>query len=285
MEMATVYSSLGTQVNVVELTDSILPGVDKDMATVLYKYVKPRYESIMVGTKVTGAQAKPDGIWVTFEGSEAPKEPQRYDRVLMSVGRIPNGKLIGAENAGVTVDERGFIPVDKQQRTNVPHIFAVGDIVGNPMLAHKAMPEARVAAEVIAGKKHYFEPRCIPNVAYTDPEVAWVGLTEDQAKAQNIDFGKAVFPWIASGRALGIGREEGMTKLIFDKKTNRLLGGAIVGVHAGDLISELCLAIEMGAEAEDISLTIHPHPTLTESIAIAAELYEGTATDLMNKKK
>lgn len=285
LEMATVYAALGSQVNVVELTDFIMPGADKDIATVLYKYIKPRYESIMLGTKVTGAQAKADGIWVTFEGAEAPKEPQRYDRVLMSVGRIPNGKLIGAEKAGVTVDERGFIPVDKQLRTNVPHIFAVGDIVGNPMLAHKAMPEARVAAEVIAGKKHYFDPRCIPNVAYTDPEVAWVGLTEEQAKAQNIDFGKAVFPWIASGRALGIGREEGMTKLIFDNKTNRLLGGAIVGVHAGDLISELSLAIEMGAEAEDIALTIHPHPTLSESIAIASELYEGTATDMMNKKK
>lgn len=285
LEMATVYSALGTQVNVVELTSFILPGVDKDIATVLYKYIKPRYESIMLETKVTGAEAKPDGIWVTFEGAEAPKEPQRYDRVLMSVGRIPNGKLIGAENAGVKVDERGFIAVDKQQRTNVSHIFAVGDIVGNPMLAHKAMPEARVAAEVIAGKKHYFDPRCIPSVAYTDPEVAWVGLTEEQAKAQNIDFGKAIFPWSVSGRALGIGREEGMTKLIFDKKTNRLLGGAIVGVHAGDLISELGLAIEMGAEAEDIALTIHPHPTLAESIAIASELYEGTATDMMNKKK
>lgn len=285
LEMATVYSALGTQVNVVELTDFILPGVDKDIATVLYKYVKPRYESIMLETKVTGAKAKPDGIWVTFEGAEAPKEAQRYDRVLMSVGRVPNGKLIGAENAGVQVNERGFIPVDKQQRTNVSHIFAVGDIVGNPMLAHKAMPEARVAAEVIAGKKHYFDPRCIPSVAYTDPEVAWVGLTEEQAKAQNMDFGKAIFPWSVSGRALGIGREEGMTKLIFDKKTNRLLGGAIVGVHAGDLISELGLAIEMGAEAEDIALTIHPHPTLAESIAIASELYEGTATDMINKKK
>lgn len=285
LEMATVYAALGSQVNVVELTDFIVPGVDRDIANVLYKYVKPNYESIMLGTKVTGAEAKADGIWVTFEGKEAPAKPERFDKVLMSVGRIPNGKLIDAEKAGVKVDERGFIAVDKQMRTNVPHIFAIGDVVGNPMLAHKAMPEGRVAAEVIAGKKHFFDPKCIPNVAYTDPEVAWVGLTEDQAKAQNVDYEKAVFPWAASGRALGIGRAEGMTKLLFDKKTKRVLGGAIVGVHAGDLISELSLAIEMGAEAEDIALTIHPHPTLTESIAIASELFEGTATDMMNKKK
>ena len=285
MEMATVYAALGSQINVVELTDFILPGVDRDVANVLYKYVKPRYENIMLGTKVTGAQAKKDGIWVTFEGKEAPSDAQCYDRVLMSVGRIPNGKSIGAENANVKVDERGFIPVDKQMRTNVPHIFAIGDIVGNPMLAHKAMPEARVAAEVIAGKKHYFDPKCIPSVAYTNPEVAWVGVTEEQAKAQNLDFEKSVFPWSVSGRALGMDRSEGMTKLIFDKKSHRILGGAIVGVHAGDLISEIGLAIEMGAEAEDIALTIHPHPTLAESIAIASELFEGTATDLMNKKK
>jgi dihydrolipoamide dehydrogenase len=285
LEMATVYAALGTQINVVELTDFILPGVDRDIANVLYKYIKPKYESIMLGTKVTGAEAKKDGIWVSFEGKEAPSEPQCYDRVLMSVGRIPNGKLIGAENAGVKVDERGFIPVDKQLRTNVPNIYAIGDIVGNPMLAHKAMPEARVAAEVIAGKKHYFDPRCIPSVAYTNPEVAWVGVTEEQAKAQNLNYEKAVFPWTVSGRALGMDRSEGMTKLLFDKESNRLLGGAIVGVHAGDLISELGLAIEMGAEAEDIALTIHPHPTLAESVAIASELYEGCATDLMNKKK
>ncbi|MFI4936908.1 MAG: dihydrolipoyl dehydrogenase [Candidatus Berkiellales bacterium] len=285
LEMATVYQALGSQINVVELTDFILPGVDKDIATPLYKFIKPKYESIMLSTKVTGATAKKDGIWVTFEGKEAPKDPQKYDKVLVSVGRVPNGKLIGAENAGVKVDERGFISVDKQLRTNVPNIYAIGDINGNPMLAHKAMPEGRVAAEVIAGKKHYFDPKCIANVAYTDPEVAWTGLTEEQAKAQNIDYDKGVFPWLASGRSLGLGREEGITKLIFDKKTHRVLGAGIVGPHAGDLIAEVSLAIEMGCEAEDISLTIHPHPTLSESIAIAAELFEGTATDMMNKKK
>lgn len=285
LEMATVYQALGAQISVVELTDFILPGVDRDIATPLYKFIKPKYESIMLGTKVTKAEAKADGIWVTFEGKEAPKEPQKYDRVLASVGRIPNGKLIGAEKAGIHVDERGFIPVDNQQRTNVPHIYAIGDIVGNPMLAHKAVPEGRVAAEVIAGKKHYFEPKCIASIAYTDPEVAWVGLTEEQAKAQNIDYDKGVFPWLASGRSLGLGREEGITKMIFDKKTHRVLGAGIVGPHAGDLIAEVSLAIEMGCEAEDLALTIHPHPTLSETIAIATELFEGTATDLMNKKK
>jgi dihydrolipoamide dehydrogenase len=234
---------------------------------------------------VTGAEAKKDGIWVSFEGEQAPKSPERFDKVLVAVGRIPNGKTIDAEKAGVKVDERGFIAVDKQMRTNVNHIFAIGDIVGNPMLAHKAMPEGRVAAEVIAGKKHFFDPKCIPNVAYTDPEVAWVGLTEEQAKAQNVDYDKGVFPWLASGRALGIGREEGITKVIFDKNTHKVLGAGIVGPHAGDLISEVSLAIEMGCEAEDIALTIHPHPTLSESIAIATELFEGTATDMMNKKK
>ncbi len=285
MEMATVYQALGSAVNVVELTDFILPGVDRDIATPLYKFVKPKYESIMLGTKVVAAEAKKDGIWVTFEGKEAPKEPQRYDKVLMSVGRIPNGKLIDAEKAGIKVDERGFIPVDKQQRTNVPNIYAIGDIVGNPMLAHKATPEGRVAAEVIAGKKHYFDPKCIGNIAYTDPEVAWVGVTEEQAKAQGLDYDKGVFPWLASGRSLGLGRDEGITKLIFDKKTNRLLGAGFVGPRAGDLIAEVSLAIEMGCEAEDIALTIHPHPTLSESVAIAAEMFEGTATDMLNKKK
>lgn len=285
MEMATVYQALGTQINVVELTDFILPGVDRDISTPLYKFVKPKYESIMLKTKVTGATAKPDGIWVTFEGEEAPSSPQRFDKVLLSVGRVPNGKMIDAEKAGVQVDERGYIPVDKQMRTNVPHIFAIGDIVGNPMLAHKAMPEARVAAEVIAGKKHFFDPKCIASIAYTDPEVAWVGLTEEQAKAQNVDYEKGVFPWLASGRSLGLGREEGITKILFDKATHRVIGAGIVGPHAGDLIAEVSLAIEMGCEAEDLALTIHPHPTLSESIAIAAELVEGTATDLMNKKK
>ncbi len=285
MEMATVYQALGSSVNVVELTDFILPGVDRDIATPLYKFVKPKYESIMLGTKVTGAEAKKDGIYVTFEGKEAPNGPQRYDKVLVAVGRTPNGKKIDAEKAGVKVDERGFIPVDKQQRTNVPHIFAIGDIVGNPMLAHKATPEGRVAAEVIAGKKHFFEPKCIGNIAYTDPEVAWVGVTEEQAKAQGLDYDKGVFPWLASGRSLGLGREEGITKLIFDKSTHRLLGAGIVGPHAGDLIGELSLAIEMGCVAEDLALTIHPHPTLSESIMIASEMFEGTATDMLNKKK
>jgi len=285
MEMATVYAALGSKINVVELTDFILPGVDRDIATPLYKFVKPKYENIMLKTKVVSAQAKPDGIWVTFEGEEAPKEPQRYDKVLSAVGRVPNGKGIDAEKAGVKVDERGFIPVDNQMRTNVPHIFAIGDIAGNPMLAHKAIPEGRVAAEVITGKKHYFAPQCIPSVAYTDPEVAWVGMTEAEAKAKNIDYDKGVFPWLASGRSLGLGREEGITKLLFDKRTHRVIGAGIVGPHAGDLISEISLAIEMGCEAEDISLTIHPHPTLSESIAIATEMFEGTATDLINKNK
>jgi len=284
LEMATVYHALGSKVTVVELTDFILPGVDKDIATPLYKFVKPKYENILLGTKVTHVEAKSDGIWVTFEGKEAPDSPQKFDKVLSAVGRVPNGKLIEAQNAGVAVDDRGFITVDKQCRTNVPHIFAIGDIIGNPMLAHKAMPEGRLAAEVIAGKKHYFDPMCIPNVAYTNPEVAWVGLTEAQAKEQGIDYGKGVFPWLASGRSLGIGREEGVTKVLFDNKTKKVLGAGIVGPHAGDLISEVALAIEMGCEAEDIALTIHPHPTLTETIAVAAELFEGTATDMMNKK-
>lgn len=284
MEMATVYAALGTKINVVELTEFILPGVDKDIATPLHKMVKGRYENIWLKTKVVGAEAKKDGIWVTFEGENAPKEPQRFDKVLMSVGRTPNGKLIDADKAGVNVDERGFISVDKQLRTNVPHIFAIGDIIGNPMLAHKAVPEGRVAAEVIAGKKHYFDPACIPNVAYTDPEVAWVGVTEAEAKEQKLDFGKGVFPWMASGRALGLARTEGITKILFDNKTHRVIGAAIVGPRAGDLISEMSLAIEMGCEASDLALTIHPHPTLSESIAIATEVYEGTATDLMNKK-
>lgn len=284
MEMACVYFALGAKISVVELTDFILPGVDKDIATPLHKFVKPKYESIMLGTKVTKVEAKKEGIVVTFEGKEAPKDTQTYDKVLVCVGRIPNGKMIDAEKAGVKVDEKGFIPVDEQLRTNVNHIFAIGDIVGQPMLAHKAVPEGRTAAEVIAGKKHVFAPKCIANVAYTDPEVAWVGLTEEQAKAQGINYGKGVFPWLASGRALGIGRDEGITKMLFDKDTHRVIGAGIVGPHAGDLISEVALAIEMGCEAEDIALTIHPHPTLSESIMIATELFEGTATDLMNKK-
>lgn len=285
MEMATVYHALGSDIDVVELTDFVMPGVDKDIATPFYKFVQKRYSNIWLGTKVVGAQAKKDGIYVQFEGKDAPDKPVRYDAVLQSVGRIPNGKDLDADKAGVHVDERGFIPTDKQMRTNVPHIFAIGDIVGQPMLAHKAVPEGRVAAEVIAGKKHFFDPKCIPNVAYTDPEVAWVGVTEAEAKAQNLDYEAGVFPWAASGRAIGLAREEGVTKVIFDKKTHRVLGAGIVGVHAGDLISEVALAIEMGCEAEDLALTVHPHPTLSESIMQAAEVYEGTVTDMPNKKK
>lgn len=285
LEMATVYSALGSKITVVELTDFILSGVDKELSTPLYKFIKPKYEQILLNTKVIKVEAKKDGLWVTFEGPDGPGEPKRFDKILSSVGRIPNGKLIGAQQAGVTVDDRGFIPVDKQMRTNIPHIFAIGDIVGQPMLAHKAMPEGRVAAEVIAGKKHYFDPLCIPNVAYTDPEVAWVGLSEAQAKAQGMDYEKSVFPWKASGRSLSLGRDEGLTKMIFDKKTHKVLGAGIVGSRAGDLISEVALAIEMGCEAGDLALTIHPHPTVSETIAQATEIFEGTITDLPNAKK
>lgn len=285
LEMATIYSALGSKINVVELTDFILPGADKDIATVLYKYIQPQYESIMLGTKVTACEVDKKGVWITFDGKAAPEGKQCYDKVLMAVGRVPNGNLVGAQEAGVHIDAKGYIPVDKQMRTNVSHIFAIGDIVGNPMLAHKAVAEARVAAEVIAGKKHFFDVRCIPSVAYTDPEVAWVGITEEEAKKQDVEYGKGVFPWLASGRALGLGREEGMTKVLFDKKTHRVIGAGIVGPRAGDLIAELTLAIEMGCEAEDIALTVHPHPTLSESIAVATEMFEGTATDLINKKE
>ena len=285
LEMATVYDALGTKVNVVELTDYILPGVDKDIAKPLHKIASARYEKIMLKTKVTDVVAKSDGIYVTFEGDEAPSEPQKYDAVLSCVGRVPNGKQLGAEKAGIEVDERGFIPVNNQLKTNIPHIYAIGDIAGNPMLAHKAIPEGRLAAEVIAGKKHYFEPKCIASVAYTDPEVAWVGVTEAEAKEKQLNYEVATFPWSASGRALSMGREEGLTKLIFDKKTHRILGAGIVGARAGDLIAEVALAIEMGCEAEDLALTIHPHPTVSETVALACELYEGTITDMPNKKK
>ncbi len=285
MEMATVYHALGSKINVVELTEGILPGVDKDIVAPLQKRLQKKYEQILLNTKVSKVEAKADGLWVSFEGKDGLIPPERYDSILSAVGRAPNGKLIAAEKAGVQVDERGFIAVDKQQRTNVNHIFAIGDVAGNPMLAHKAIPEGRVAAEVIAGKKHFFEPRCIPSVAYTDPEIAWVGLTEIEAKAKGINYGKGVFPWAASGRALSMGREEGVTKLLFDPQSNRLLGAGIAGVHAGDLISELALAIEMGCEAEDIALTIHPHPTLSETISLATEVFEGTITDLYMPKK
>jgi len=285
LEMATVYEALGAKITVVELMDSLMPGVDKDIIAPYTKRVKQRYSNILLKTKVTKVDAKKDGLYVTFEGEQAPKEPVRFDSILSAVGRTPNGKLIAAEKAGINVDERGFIAVDKQQRTNVPHIFAIGDIVGNPMLAHKAIPEGRVAAEVIAGKKHYFEPKCIASVAYTDPEVAWVGVTETQAKEQKINYGTGTFPWAASGRSLSMGRSEGLTKVIFDKDTHQLIGVAIVGPRAGDLISEAALAIEMGCDADDIALTIHPHPTLSETIAMATEVFEGTITDLYIPKK
>ncbi len=280
LEMATVYHALGSKVSVVELAEGLIPGVDKDIVAPLYKRVQKKYEKIWLGTKVSKVEARADALWVSFEGKEAPSEPQPFDRILSAVGRLPNGKLIAAEKAGVHVDERGFIPVDKQQRTNVNHIFAIGDVSSNPMLAHKAMPEGRIAAEVIAGRKHFFDPACIPSVAYTDPEVAWVGITETEAKAKNIAYEKGVFPWMASGRSLSLGRDEGITKVIFDKETHRIIGAGIVGPNAGDLISEVALAIEMGCEADDIALTIHPHPTLSETVALATEVFEGTVTDL-----
>jgi dihydrolipoamide dehydrogenase len=285
MEMATVYHALGSKISVVELTENLLAGADKDITQPLLKRVKGKYENILLNTKVVAVEAKDEGLWVTFAGKDAPAAPERYDAVLSAVGRAPNGLQVGADKAGVHVDERGFIPVNKECRTNVPHIFAIGDVAGNPMLAHKAVPEGRVAAEVIAGKKHTFDPLCIPNVAYTDPEVAWVGLTEAQAQTSGINYEKSVFPWMASGRAIGVGREEGITKLLFDKETHQLLGAGIAGVHAGELISELSLAIEMGCEAEDLALTIHPHPTLSESVMMAAEIFEGTITDLYMPKR
>lgn len=284
MEMASVYHALGASITVVESGDRIIAGADEDIVKPLSKRLVKSYK-FLLKTKVTKVEAKKDGLWVTFEGENAPDKPQRFDRVLSAVGRKPNGKLIGAEVLGVTINEQGFISVDKQLRTNVDHIFAIGDIVGNPMLAHKAVAEGRVAAEVIAGKKHYFEPRCIPSVAYTDPEIAWVGLTEMEAKEKNISFEKAVFPWMASGRSLGQGRDEGLTKLLFDPKTQRVLGAGIVGSNAGELISEIALAIEMGCEAEDIALTIHPHPTLSETVMLASEIFEGSITDLYMPKK
>jgi dihydrolipoamide dehydrogenase len=285
LEMATVYDALGAKISVVELMDQLMPGADKDMVRPLHKRVEKRYESIMLKTKVTKIEALPEGLRVTFEGEQAPAEPQIYDKVLMAVGRRPNGRAINAEAAGLTVNERGFIPVDKQMRTNVSHIFAIGDIVGDPMLAHKAVHEGKVAAENIAGHKAFFEPMTIPSVAYTDPEVAWMGLTETQAKAQGIEYEKASFPWAASGRALSVGRDEGATKVLLDPTTRRLLGAAIVGVNAGELIAEAVLALEMGADMEDIGLTIHPHPTLSETFNFAAEMAEGTITDLMPPKK
>ncbi|GAO36960.1 dihydrolipoamide dehydrogenase [Sulfuricella sp. T08] len=284
LEMATVYHALGAKITVVERGPQLMPGADPDIVKPLLKRIEKRYEAILLNTSVAGLEAKKDGILATFGGDNAPA-PQLFDRVLVAVGRSPNGKLIGAEHAGIRVDEQGFIPVDKQQRTNVPHIFAIGDIVGQPMLAHKAVHEGKVAAEVIAGHKAAFDPGTIPSVAYTDPEIAWMGLTETEAKAQGIAYEKASFPWAASGRALSIGRDEGITKLIVEKDTRRILGAGIVGSNAGELIAEAVLALEMGADAQDIGLTIHPHPTLSETLGFAAEMVEGTITDLYIKRK
>ena len=285
LEMATVYSALGTSIDVVEMLDGVMAGADRDLVKVWEKKNAHRFDRIMLKTKTVSAEAKADGIWVKFEGEKAPADAQCYDLVLVAVGRSPNGNKIAAAKAGVAVTDRGFIPVDKQMRTNVAHIFAIGDIVGQPMLAHKAVHEAHVAAENAAGHKAFFDARQIPSVAYTDPEVAWAGKTEDQCKAEGIDYGKAVFPWAASGRAIANGRDEGFTKLLFDKATHRIVGGAIVGTHAGDLIGEICLAVEMGADPVDIGKTIHPHPTLCESIGMAAEVFEGVCTDLPPQKK
>jgi dihydrolipoamide dehydrogenase len=285
LEMGTVYDALGSKVSVVEFMDGLIPGCDRDLIRPLQKRMEKRFEKIMLSTKVAKMEARKDGIHVSFEGENAPAGAEVYDRVLVAIGRRPNGKNIGAENAGVAVDDRGFIAVDKQMRTNVPHIFAIGDIVGQPMLAHKATHEGKVAAEVIAGHKVEFQAMCIPSVAYTDPEVAWAGVTETEAKEKGIAIEKASFPWAASGRALSIARAEGATKLIFDKETQRVIGAGIVGVNAGELLAEAVLAIEMGADAHDLGLTIHAHPTLSETICFAAEMKEGTITDLYIKKK
>lgn len=285
LEMGTVYSSLGTRLDVVEMMDGLMQGADRDLVRVWQKMNEHRFDNIMLKTRTVAVDARPDGIWVTFEGEKAPKEPLRYDKVLVAAGRAPNGGLIDAGNAGVIVTERGFIPVDKQMRTNVPHIFAIGDLVGQPMLAHKAVHEAHVAAEVIAGHKAFFDARVIPGVAYTHPEVAWVGMTEEEARKQGLKIEKSVFPWAASGRAIANGQEEGFTKLVFDAQTHRIIGGGIVGAHAGDMIGEICLAIEMGCDAEDIGKTIHPHPTLGESIGMSAEVFAGVCTDLPAQRK
>ncbi|WP_020181030.1 dihydrolipoyl dehydrogenase [Methylopila sp. M107] len=285
LEMATVYSTLGSRIDVVEMLDVLMPGADRDLVKVWEKKNAHRFDNLMLGTKTVGAKATDAGIEVSFEGAKAPAGPQLYDLVLVAVGRSPNGKKIGAEKAGVAVGDRGFIATDKQMRTNVPHIFAIGDIVGQPMLAHKAVHEGHVAAEAAKGESAFFDARQIPSVAYTDPEIAWTGKTEEQCKAEGIKYGKSVFPWAASGRAIANGRDEGFTKLIFDEATHRVIGGGIVGTNAGDLISEVCLAVEMGCEPADIGKTIHPHPTLGESIGMAAEVFEGVCTDLPPQKK
>ncbi len=286
LEMATVYSALGTKITVVEMLDNIVAGADKDVVKPLFNRIKKRYENILLETRVTGVEASKKGLTVSFDGKNAPEKPQTYDRILVAVGRTPNGKRIAAENAGVAVDERGFVQVvDSQMRTTQPHIFAIGDIIGQPMLAHKAVHEGKTAAEAAAGLPSHFDARVIPSVAYTDPEVAWVGVTEIEAKEKGIKYGKGVFPWAASGRALSIARDEGMTKLIFDEQTDRLIGAGIVGANAGELIAEMAHAIEMGSDAADIGLTVHPHPTLSETVAMAAEAFEGTITDLYMPKK
>ena len=285
LEMATVYSTLGSNIDIVEMQNQLMPGADKDLVRPLQKRLAKQVDAIMLETKVAGIKAQKNGLKVAFEGKHAPDKEQLYDRVLVAVGRSPNGGAINAEAAGVNVDERGFISVDEHMRTNVAHIYAIGDVVGNPMLAHKATHEAKVAAEVIAGLPSLFDPMSIPSVAYTDPEVAWMGMTEIEAKQQGVEYEKGVFPWAASGRALGIGRDEGLTKLLFDADSKRIIGAGIVGPNAGELIGEAMLALEMGADMEDIGLTIHPHPTLVETICLAAEMAEGTITDLMPPRK
>ena len=284
LEMACVYDALGVEVSVVELTDTLMPGVDPDLVRPLEKHISGRYSEILKGTRVTEVVAEDAGLRVSFDGPDAPK-PQVFGRLLVAVGRSANGFRIDADKAGVAVNEQGIIPVDRQMRTNVPHIFAIGDIVGEPMLAHKATHEGKVAAEVAAGRKRAFDARAIPSVAYTDPEVAWVGVTELEAKADGLDYGKGVFPWAASGRSLALNRDDGLTRILFDNASGRVIGAGVVGPHAGDLIAELALAIEMGADAEDIGLTIHPHPTLSETVAMAAEAFDGTLTDLYMPKR
>lgn len=284
LEMGCVYSSLGTKLDVVEFMDQLIPAADKDLVKVFTKEMKKKFDNIMLETKASKVEAKKDGIHVTFEGKNAPEKPVKYDAVLVAVGRRPNGDKIAADKAGIEVDDKGFINVDKQMRTNVDNIFAIGDLVGQPMLAHKAVHEGHVAAEVIAGKKHYFDPKVIPSIAYTDPEVAWAGVTEKEAKEQGIEYEAVTFPWSASGRAIASSATNGFTKLIFDKQNDRIIGGAMVGSHAGELLGEICLAIEMGSDAEDIALTVHAHPTLHESVGLAAEIYEGSITDMPNKK-
>ena len=285
LEMATVYHALGTKITIAEFMDQIVPGVDRDIVTPLMKRIEKRYEKISLKTKVTAVAAKKDGLHVTFEATDGTTTDDVFDRLLVAVGRRPNGKFLKLEGAGVKVDDAGFVPVDKQMRTNIPHIFAIGDIVGQPMLAHKAVHEGKVAAEVASGMKTVFDAKVIPGVCYTDPEIAFVGMSEASAKAKGIKFGKGVFPWAASGRSLSLGRDEGLTKVLFDEETHRIIGCAIVGPNAGDLIAEAALAIEMGADATDIGLTIHPHPTLSETVGMAAEVYEGTITDIIAPKK